>query len=195
MDIAVIGTGNIGTTIGRALARAGHAVVFGSRHPADEQVERGKGMRVAETASAVEGGDAVVIAIPGSAVEAFATEHGTRLGGKLVIDASNKMGDPVANSHRAVESHAPGARYARTFNCVGVEILQDPIFQGEPADMFVSCLDDDRAVVEGLVRDVGLQPVFVGDDAGLVDGVFRLWVALAMSQGLGRQLAFRTLRR
>ena len=94
-----------------------------------------------------------------------------------------------------METRAPDSRYARAFNCVGVEILQDPIFQGDPADMFFSCLDADRAVVEALVSDVGLRPVFVGNDASLVDGVFRLWVALAMGQGLGRQLALRTLRR
>ncbi len=195
MDIAVIGTGNIGTTIGQALARAGHRVVFGSRHPADEQVGGGDGPSVADVGPAVVGGEVVVIAIPGSAVEAFAAEHGTRLAGKLVLDASNKMGSPVANSREALESHAPGARYARVFNCVGVEILQDPDFQGVAADMFFSCLDTDRQVVEGLVGDVGLHPVFVGNDAGLVDGAFQLWVALAMGQGMGRQLAFHTLRR
>ncbi len=195
MDIAVIGTGSIGTTIGQALARSGHRVAFGSRHPADEKVGGTEPSGVADVASAVEGGDVVVVAIPGAAVEAFAAEHGTRLSGKLVIDASNKMGSPVANSRDALETHAPGVRYARVFNCLGVEILRDPIFQGVAADMFFSCLDADRQVVEGLVSDVGLHPVFVGNDANLVDGVFRLWVALAMGQGMGRQLAFHTLQR
>ena len=39
MDIAIIGTGFIGTTLGRALAGAGHRVSFGSRHPDSEDVE------------------------------------------------------------------------------------------------------------------------------------------------------------
>jgi predicted dinucleotide-binding enzyme len=33
MRISVIGTGKIGSTLGRALARAGHEVALGSRHP------------------------------------------------------------------------------------------------------------------------------------------------------------------
>jgi hypothetical protein len=35
LTIAVLGTGNIGGTLGRAFAAAGHAVVLGSRHPSD----------------------------------------------------------------------------------------------------------------------------------------------------------------
>ena len=36
MRVAVIGTGNIGRTLGGALARAGHEVVFGSRNPRED---------------------------------------------------------------------------------------------------------------------------------------------------------------
>ena len=35
MEIAVIGTGFIGSTLGRALAASGQGVTFGSRHPGD----------------------------------------------------------------------------------------------------------------------------------------------------------------
>ncbi len=38
MDITIVGTGFIGTTLGRALASSGHHVTFGSRHPADDAV-------------------------------------------------------------------------------------------------------------------------------------------------------------
>ena len=36
MKISVIGTGFIGSTVGRALSGAGHQVTYGSRHPDDE---------------------------------------------------------------------------------------------------------------------------------------------------------------
>jgi hypothetical protein len=195
MNIAVIGTGNIGTTLGAALARSGHQVVFGSRHPDDEVVGAGDGTTVTEVATALEGADVVLVAIPGPAVEAFAAEHGPRLAGKLILDASNKMGGPVANCRAAYETHAPGARYARVFNCVGLEILQDPKFGDERADMFFAGRDDDQNIVEQLVSDVGLRPVFVGHDATIVDGVFRLWIALAIGQKRGRQLALHTMER
>ncbi len=191
--IAIIGTGSIGTALGGALAQAGHDVTFGSRHP-DDQVGV-DGTRTADMDSALDGAEVIVVAIPGPSVEEFAGAYGTALAGTLVIDASNKMGVPVANSRMAFEELAPGARYARAFNCLGVELLEDPLFGNEPADMFFSCIDGDRATVEGLVGDVGLRPVYVGDDPAVVDGVFRLWIALAIGQQRGRQLAFRVLER
>lgn len=186
MDIAIMGTGKIGTTLGRKLAGAGHQVVYGSREPGDGAVS---------IDDAVKGGEVVIVAIPGPAVESFATDHGSQLAGKLVLDASNKMGEPVANSRSAYETRAPGARYGRVFNCLGVEVLEDPNFGKTPSDMFFACHDADRATIETLVADVGLRPVYVGSDATVVDGVFRLWIALAMGQQRGRHLGFRTLDR
>jgi hypothetical protein len=52
----------------------------------------------------------------------------------------------------------------------------------------------DRPAVEDLIRAVGLRPVYAGDGAHeVVDGVLRLWFALAIGQGRGRHLAFRVL--
>ena len=41
MIVAVIGTGLIGGTLGRAFARAGHTTVYGSRHPEPETAADG----------------------------------------------------------------------------------------------------------------------------------------------------------
>ena len=38
MKIAVIGAGNVGGTLGKRWARAGHEVAFGARNPADAKV-------------------------------------------------------------------------------------------------------------------------------------------------------------
>jgi hypothetical protein len=85
-------------------------------------------------------------------------------------------------------------RYARAFNTLGGENMADPVFDGGPADMFFSCPEADRQTVESVIETVGLRPIFVGPDREeLVDCVFRLWVALAMTQGRGRRLAFRVL--
>lgn len=47
MRVAVIGTGPIGGTLGRAFARGGHQVVFGSRHPEGSSVAGGHGRHLA----------------------------------------------------------------------------------------------------------------------------------------------------
>jgi predicted dinucleotide-binding enzyme len=192
MDIAVLGTGFIGGTLGRALSASGHHVTFGSRHPDDDDVAAGSSASTRSIEDALKSSDLVLLAVPGSAVAELAAVHGDALAGKLVIDATNRMGGATSNS-RAALPH--GVRYARAFNTLGGENMADPVFDGGPADMFFSCAEADRQTVESVIEGVGLRPVFVGpDQEELVDCVFRLWVALAMTQGRGRRLAFRVLR-
>jgi len=56
MDIAVIGTGKIGRTLGEALAAAGHEVRYGSRTP-EESVRE-----------VLDGAEAAIVGIPGQSV-------------------------------------------------------------------------------------------------------------------------------
>ena len=109
MEIAVIGTGFIGGILGRALAGAGHQVTFGSRHPDDEAVADGTPATVTSVADALAQAEVVVLALPGAAVAGLTAEHGDALAAKLVIDATNQMGQPVANSRAALPS---SVRYA-----------------------------------------------------------------------------------
>ena len=55
MKIAIIGTGFIGTTLGRSLSEAGHQVVYGSRHPESDETA-GAGASVSSIADALSGG-------------------------------------------------------------------------------------------------------------------------------------------
>ncbi len=191
MKIAVVGTGFIGGVVGRALAAAGEDVAFGSRHPDDDQVAEDTGARVVGVGEAIEGADVVILALPGAAVGALAAEHGARLAGKLVIDATNQMGKPVANRRAALP---PAIRYARAFNSLGGENMAEPVFADGPADMFFSGPEADRTTLEAIISGVGLRPVYLGEDQeALIDGLFQVWVTLAMKQGWGRRLALRVL--
>jgi predicted dinucleotide-binding enzyme len=191
VDIAVVGTGFIGGILGRAFAGAGHEVVFASRHPGDDDVVGQSGARVAPIAEALASADVVLLALPSAAVADLVAAHGAALGGKLVVDATNRMGAPLSNAR----SELPGdVRYARAFNTLGGENMADPVFADGPADMFFSAPEADRTSVEELVDAVGLRPVYVGaDQEELIDAIFRLWIALAIGQGRGRRLALRVL--
>jgi predicted dinucleotide-binding enzyme len=190
MDIAIIGTGFIGSTLGRALAEAGNQVTFGSRHPDDDQVAI-PDARVASIDDALFDSNAIILAIPGTAVADIAASHGEALAGKLVIDATNRMGEPVANSRGSLPATV---RYARAFNTLGGENFASPVFSDGRADMFFSAPEDDRLLVEKIIEGVGLRPVYVGEDQEtIIDALFQLWIALALKQGRGRRLAFRLL--
>ena len=127
MDITIIGTGFIGTTLGRALTDAGHQVTFGSRHPDDDQVAI-PGADVTSIGDALSRSEVVVLAIPGAAVADLAGNEGHGLAGKLVIDATNRMGEPVANARAVLPSTV---RYARAFNTLGGENFANPVFSEE----------------------------------------------------------------
>jgi predicted dinucleotide-binding enzyme len=183
-SIGVIGSGNIGTTIGEGWQRAGHDVVYTSRTPEPP--------RTVSIADAIAGAEVVLLAVPGASVPQLLADHGPALDGKVVIDATNDLGGDRMH-HAESYSEAPGARFVRAFNTVGFEVLGDPSFGGETADLFWCGPDD--AGVESLIADLGLGPVRVGDiDAiDVVDGAGRLWMTLVFRQGHPRRLALRVL--
>jgi predicted dinucleotide-binding enzyme len=190
MRIAVIGTGFIGGIVGRALARSGDDVIFGSRG-SDREVVGDTTARVASIAESLADADVVILAIPGGSVGDLVTAHADGLAGKLVIDATNQMGAAVVNCRATLPT---SVRYARAFNTLGGENLADPVFADGPADLFFSAPVADRDAVATVIEHVGLRPLYLGEDnEELVDALFRVWIELAMRQGHGRRLALRLL--
>lgn len=201
MKISIIGTGNIGRTLGLKWAAEGHTVKFGARNAADPKhqvlLEAGEGkVTVAPMAEAAGLGEVVLLAVPGSAVEALVAECGDALAGKIIIDATNQIGQAEMNGLGAIAARAPSARLFRAFNSLGWENFDDPRLGGNQIDLFF-CGDggDARQKVESLIADVGLRPVYVGnrEQVAVVDNLTKLWFALAFGQGHGRRLAFKML--
>ena len=191
MDIAIVGTGFVGRVLGRALSHSGHAVIFGSRHPDQDDVSGNTTAQVSIIGAAIARADVVILALPGAAVSELTLEHGNALAEKLVIDATNQVGQPASNSRAALPS---SVRYARAFNTVSGEVMENPVFPDGTADMFFTAPETDSSTVEEVITGVGLQPVYVGPDReDLMDALFRLWIALAAGQHRGRHLALRLL--
>lgn len=201
MKVAVLGAKIIGSTLARKWARAGHEVMFGVRtvdNPEVQALARELGATVGTAAEAIAFGEVVLFAIPGAAMEETIAAHGPALAGKIVIDAANRMGGGPMNSAALFAAHAPGAQVYRAFNSLGWENFANPVFDGVPADLFYcGPAGAGQAAVEGLISDVGLRPMRLGDigQVGLVDMIGALWFALAFGQGMGRNLAFKVLTR
>jgi predicted dinucleotide-binding enzyme len=204
LRIAVLGAGNIGGTLGRKWVAAGHRVAFGVADPEGERAralraELGDRARIGSAADAIAAGAVVVLAVPGGAMDETIRANAAGLDGKIVVDAANRMGGGgPANSLATLRQATPRARVYRAFNTLGWENFADPVFDGAPADLFFCGPDGEgRAAVERLIADVGLRPIWVGDldQIEVVDGVLRLWFALAVGQRKGRNLAFKLLTR
>jgi predicted dinucleotide-binding enzyme len=200
VKIAVVGTGNIGGTLGQKWAKAGHAVMFGARDANSPKVQAllaaaGGNASAGTLGQAIAFGEVVVLATPWSAVPSIVAEHAHALNGKLVVDATNNFGGPVINNVQTIAAGAPGAQVARAFNSAGWENLADPQFGSIQADLFYCAPEQARPVMEQLIGDIGLRPIWVGglDQVQLVDAVGSLWVTLALRRGLGRRLALKLL--
>jgi predicted dinucleotide-binding enzyme len=152
---------------------------------------------VGYVAEALAAADVVLVAVPGGAVDQLVEENSAALDGKIIIDAANKIGSggPL-NSLATFEAKTPNARVYRAFNTLGWENFDNPVIGGLQADLFYCGPDhDDRQLIDRLISDVGLRPVWVGglQEIDHVDALLWLWFALARNRGYGRHLAFKLL--
>jgi hypothetical protein len=204
LNIAVLGAGNIGGTLGRRWVNAGHSVAFGVNDPGGKNAqalrsELGNRAKIGTIADALGGNpDVVFMALPGAIMDSTIAQYASQLDGRIIIDAANKMGAASMNSFGSLQQYVPGARIYRAFNTYGYENFANPEFDGVQADLFFcGTPSDSREVVERLISAVGLRPVYLGgiEQVGIVDGIAGLWFALAVGQSRGRHLAFKVLNR
>lgn len=186
MRIAVIGAGNIGGTLGWKWAQAGHDVVYGVRHST--------GTDQTTPDQAVVDAEVIVLAVPGTAAKDVVGSLGEALNGKVVIDATNDI--ESSGKLHALDEIADGALPVRAFNTLGWECFADPIIGGQRADLLYAAKEGRATdVAEQLIRDVGLEPVWLGgvEAFDTVDSLTRVWFTLALRRGLGRHLALKVL--
>lgn len=173
--IGLIGSGNVGSNLGRSWARAGYDVMFSSRDlEADRKLaaEVGARARAGTPAEAAAFGDVLVIAVPYGAQPELGKTLGAALRGKIVVDASNPF--PARDGAIADEARAqgagvvsarllPGARIVRAFNAVGAARMGE--MYKTPGKVAMPIAGDDKDALDAtqrLVRDIGFEPVVVG---------------------------------
>ena len=209
MNIAIIGTGSVGAALGRGWAEAGHTVIFGSRHPHAEDVEalvESIGSRASSTPSdeAAAAAEVVALAVPWGAAQSVVEGLGD-LDDKLLIDCTNPLAaglqpavDGDTSGAEEIARWADGARVVKAFNTTGANNMTDPDYAGTPLTMFI-CGDggDAKQTVTVLAEDLGFEAVDAGplNRARLLEPMARLWIHLAMTDGFGRDIGFKLLRR
>lgn len=203
MKIGVIGTGNIGGTLGKLWADQGHEIMFGMRDTQSAKVQTLLGPRayVGRVAEATAFGEAVLLAVPGPAAQE-AIQQGGNWSGKILIDATNRLvptpPESMPSAAEDIARWAAGAKVVKAFNSAGVGIIARPQFGSQQADTFI-CGDDEaaKAVVARLAQEIGLGVVDCGPltNAALVEALAKLWIQLAYPLGNGPDIAFKLLRR
>ena len=178
LKIGVIGAGREGGALGTEFAKAGHPIMFSSRHPEqlnDLVVSAGPLAKAGTVEQAVAFGDVVLLVVPYSAVEQIGKDYGKALATKpLVIDVSNpiarrdgedlvKSVDAQGGAGLATQKLLPGAHLVRAFNAIGSGKLGE--LGQRKGEIGVPIAGDDPnaiALATGLIREIGFEPVLVG---------------------------------
>ena len=211
MKIAIIGAGNVGGSLGKGWARAGHRIVFGVTDASDPKhapaAEAAGHAVVAGVGDAVVQADIIALAVPWDAVASALVACGD-LNGRLLIDVTNPLRSGIGGLELAIGFSTSGgeevARLARgatvfkTMNQVGFAVMADT--QGYPVRpaMFVAGDDDGRKPkVLSLVSDLGFEAIDAGplSRARLLEPYAVLWIDQALSHGAPTDNAFAFMRK
>jgi 8-hydroxy-5-deazaflavin:NADPH oxidoreductase len=176
LKVGIIGSGNIGGTVGTLWVKAGHPVMFSSRHP--EELKRlvdglGPLARAGTVKEAFAFGDVVFIGVPYGAYPQLGKDYAREFVGKIVLDAGNavpKRDGEIANEARengigfTSAKYLAGSRIVRAFNTMSFRKLTENANR-PGARMAIPIAGDDKealAVAQTLVRDAGFDPVIIG---------------------------------
>ena len=176
LRIGVVGSGNVGGTLGTLWVKAGHEVMFSSldiEHDRKLAAGIGPGARAGTPKEAAAFGEVLFFAVPYAALPGLGRDLATELKGKIVLDASNPIprrdgdmaNDALAKGTGVASAEfLPGARIVRGYNEVGYARMRDDAHRaGERLGIPIAG-DDAQAMKTAirLVRDAGHEPVVVG---------------------------------
>lgn len=213
MKIGILGSGDVGQSLGSGFVSLGHEVMMGSREPRGEKVSAwvaraGKRARGGTFGEAARFAEAAVLATLWSGTENAVKLAGSdNLSGKVVIDATNPLvftaGAPPAlalghtdSGGEQVQRWLPASRVVKAFNTVGHAHMVHPRFPGGPPDMFL-CGNDAGAkkTVAEFSTAFGWPTIDIGgiEAARLLEPMCILWVLYGIRSGSWAH-AFKLLR-
>jgi predicted dinucleotide-binding enzyme len=176
LKIGIIGSGNIGGTLGTLWVKRGHPVLFSSRHP-DELKKLAAGLgplaRSGTVKEALSFGNVILIAVPYRAYPQIGKDYAEQLKGKIVIDAGNAVPSRDGEIVKEADEHGigitsakylAGARIVRAFNTLNYRTLANSSDRpgGRIAIPMAGDDKDALAAASTLVRSAGFDPVIVG---------------------------------
>jgi 8-hydroxy-5-deazaflavin:NADPH oxidoreductase len=200
--IAILGSGNVGGNLGAALVAAGHQVVYGVRDPdgprARAALAGAPGSTATSLQTAVDGAQVVALAIHWDVLPEV-LERIRVPAGTVVLDATNRLiparPGSAPSGGEEVARLLPGTHVVKACNTIGAENLPTLRQRATRAAGF-HCGDDDaaKALVAGLLDDIGFEPFDVGPLAmsAVLEGMTRVWVTIA--RDTGRHISFSTAR-
>jgi len=209
MKIGIIGSGNMGSGIGKIWATKGHEVIFSySRSPEKlaglaASVPNAKAGTPAEAAQA----EVVLLAVRWPDVPDALKQAGP-LNNKIVIDCTNPLKPDLSglvighttSGAEEISRMAPGAKIVKAFNTAFAQVYEERsrLFGSRRASMLYCGNDAEaKSVVAKLISDVGFDPVDCGPlaSARLLEPAAMLLITLGYGMKMGTNMALDLIRR
>jgi 8-hydroxy-5-deazaflavin:NADPH oxidoreductase len=167
VNIAIIGTGNVGRALATSSRRAGHTVTIAGRDAA-KAATTATDLGVESTSTAREAASnaqLVILAVPSDALPEVAQELAQVVAGKTVVDATNRMQPDATTASNAetLQERLPSANVIKAFNTSFASRQADPQINGVRVDGYVA---GDDAIAKQQVLDLAQQIGFSPVDAG-----------------------------
>lgn len=193
--IGILGSGVVAKALGKGFVQQGYEVKLGTRDAsklADWQAETGGKAHVGSVAEAAAFGDAIVLAVKGTAVEKVLQHAGAaNLNEKTIMDATNPIAEaPPVNGvlqfftslddslMERLQKNFPGAHFVKAFNSVGSHLMVNPDFGGARPSMFI-CGNEESAKreVAGILGQFGWEVEDMGgaEAARVIEPLCILW--------------------
>jgi 8-hydroxy-5-deazaflavin:NADPH oxidoreductase len=194
MNIGILGSGDVATTLGSGFIKHGHQVTLGTRDAKKlaDWVKENPGGRVGSTADAAKSAEVIVLAVKGSVAGDVLKSAGvSNLAGKTIIDASNPIADAppdhgvlkfFTNINESLmerlQRDFPTAHFVKAFSSVGLNLMVNPKLKGGKPTMFI-CGNDVGAKksVEKILDQFGWETADMGlaQAARAIEPLCMLW--------------------
>ena len=205
MNIAIIGTGNVGGALATKWANKGHRIFLGVNDTSNFKgaaLLNNPNTTVHAIAETVQYADVILLATPAPAAVTVAQSLGDT-SNKIIIDAMNVvMGrgpEGFSNTSDAILANTNTKDVVKCFNTTGFNNMENTIYDGIAIDAFVAgdSAKGKEAAIQ-LAKDAGFAECYnVGgnDRFQLMEQFAFFWINLAMFQGQGREIGFKLMKR
>jgi 8-hydroxy-5-deazaflavin:NADPH oxidoreductase len=188
LKIAIIGDGNVGSALHKGLQRAGYELQMTGKDP----------RKVREAGAWAE---AIILAVPFSAIDETISELGDSLSGKTLVDATNALSPSyqlaigfTTSGAEELQKKAPRAKVVKAFNTIFAANMSTGKVKGESLSILAAG-DDAKAKehVLAMARDIGFDAVDAGPllNARWLETLGFLNIQLGFTQKMGTDIGFR----
>ena len=170
MKIGIIGSGNIGTAVGKKVVEAGHELIISNSRGPETLAEKITEIGLKATAGTVleaSKQEIVVIAVPWGKISE-AVKGLPNWENRIVIDATNQPPELITaaqetlTASEVVAKALPGARVIKAFSSLYAQYIDGEVNGGKRVLFYAGDDLEAKSIVKGLFDQMGFYPVDLG---------------------------------